>query len=43
MSRGWLIAFATAGALFALGLVLDEAGQIFMNAASLCLACLGIG
>ncbi len=43
MSRGWLIAFAAAGALFVLGLVLGEAGQILMNTASLCLACLGIG
>lgn len=31
------------GALLALGIALGEPGQVLMHAASVCLACMGIG
>ncbi len=43
MPRGWILALAAALGLMALGLWLGEATQVLMNAASVCLACMGIG
>ena len=43
MARGWILAIAAALGLVALGLWLGEATQVLMNAASVCLACMGIG
>ncbi|MHB8765949.1 MAG: CD1871A family CXXC motif-containing protein [Deferrisomatales bacterium] len=41
--RWWVAAFGAAVALAALGAALGEPGQLLMQAASVCLACLGIG
>lgn len=39
----WMIAFGAALGAIAVGLWLGEAGQVMLNAVSICLACLGVG
>ncbi len=41
--KTWAVAFAGALALTGLGVWLGEASQVFLNAVSICLSCLGVG
>lgn len=41
--KTWAVAFASALALTGLGVWLGEASQVFLNAVSVCLSCLGVG
>lgn len=41
--RAWAAAFAGALALLGAGVVLGEPFQVFFNAVSVCLSCLGVG
>lgn len=43
MGKAWWMALGLSAAAIAAGLYLGEATQVFMNAASICLACMGIG
>jgi hypothetical protein len=42
-SRAWIVALLTALAAMAGGVWLGEAGQVLLNAANICLACMGVG
>lgn len=43
ISRGWFAAMAAAVALAAIGVSVGEPGAVLRHAASVCLACLGLG
>ncbi|GAB4260017.1 MAG: hypothetical protein Kow0092_08620 [Deferrisomatales bacterium] len=43
MGKGWWMALAVALGCVAVGVALGEPGQVLMQAASVCLACMGIG
>lgn len=43
MGKAWWVALAMSAAAIAAGAYLGEATQVFLNAASICLACMGIG
>jgi hypothetical protein len=42
-SRAWIAALLVALAAIGVGVFLGEAQQVLLNAASICLACMGIG
>jgi len=39
----WAVGMAAALALIAIGVALGEPAQVLLNAASVCLACMGVG
>ena len=43
MPKTWYAWIALALALIGAGVALGEPGQVLMNAASVCLACMGVG
>lgn len=42
-SRAWIAALVAALAAVGVGVFLGEARQVLLNAASICLACIGLG